>query len=182
MARSRPGTGTRRIDEPNDFVRLEIESSLKSADVRVIPVLVEGAQMPQRDEPRRVFSGSRGCMPSSCQIPDGPTISSASASNCVSSVPPGLAARNLGPRSTIRRGSCGRPRSRDRPPSRRPGVDRRSEQRQTRLLARLTANGGRRRDWVACCGGRGRSRRLARRCQPFLAGCCLESGLSACSR
>ena len=46
----RPGTGTRRIDEPNDFVRLEIESSLQSADVRVIPVLVEGARMPQRDE------------------------------------------------------------------------------------------------------------------------------------
>ena len=46
----RPGTGTRRIDEPNDFVRLEIESSLKSAHVRVIPVLVEGARMPQGDE------------------------------------------------------------------------------------------------------------------------------------
>ena len=42
----RPGSETRRIDEPNDFVRLEIESSLKSEHVRVIPVLVEGAQMP----------------------------------------------------------------------------------------------------------------------------------------
>jgi hypothetical protein len=46
----RPGAAMRRIDEPNDFVRLEIESSLQSEHVRVIPVLVEGAQMPQRDE------------------------------------------------------------------------------------------------------------------------------------
>lgn len=43
---ARPGTKTRRIDEPNDFVRLEIESALASDRVRTIPVLVEGAQMP----------------------------------------------------------------------------------------------------------------------------------------
>jgi hypothetical protein len=44
---TRPGTETRRIDEPNDFVRLEIESALANARVTVIPVLVEGAQMPE---------------------------------------------------------------------------------------------------------------------------------------
>jgi hypothetical protein len=42
-----PHTDTRRIDEPDDFVRLEIESALSSPRVRVVPVLVEGAQMPR---------------------------------------------------------------------------------------------------------------------------------------
>ncbi len=45
-----PDTGTRRIDQPNDFVRLEITSSLRAERVRVIPVLVEGAQMPAASE------------------------------------------------------------------------------------------------------------------------------------
>ena len=40
-------SGRRRIDEPEDFVRLEIENSLESPEVRVIPVLVEGAVMPR---------------------------------------------------------------------------------------------------------------------------------------
>jgi len=45
-------TGTRRIDDPDDFVRLEISSALARQGVRVIPVLVEGAQMPSsRDLP-----------------------------------------------------------------------------------------------------------------------------------
>jgi hypothetical protein len=43
----RPGTETRRIDEPNDFVRLEVMTALSSRQVRVIPVLVEGARMPE---------------------------------------------------------------------------------------------------------------------------------------
>ncbi|MDR6382628.1 toll/interleukin-1 receptor domain-containing protein [Paraburkholderia caribensis] len=38
--------GKRRIDNPNDFVRLETSSALKR-DVTVIPVLVQGATMPQ---------------------------------------------------------------------------------------------------------------------------------------
>jgi len=42
----RPGSSTRRIDEPEDFVRLEIESALENPRVRTIPVLVEGARMP----------------------------------------------------------------------------------------------------------------------------------------
>jgi hypothetical protein len=41
--------GTRRLADPNDFVRLEIESAL-ARDVRVIPVLVDGARMPQPGE------------------------------------------------------------------------------------------------------------------------------------
>ena len=37
--------GERRIDEPGDFVRIEIEAAL-SRNVRVIPVLVDGGRMP----------------------------------------------------------------------------------------------------------------------------------------
>jgi len=36
-----------RLDNPNDFVRIEIESALKRADVRIIPVLIDGASMPE---------------------------------------------------------------------------------------------------------------------------------------
>lgn len=41
--------GRRRLDDPNDFVRVEIEAAL-TRNVRVIPVLVEGARMPRADE------------------------------------------------------------------------------------------------------------------------------------
>jgi hypothetical protein len=41
--------GQRRLDDPDDFVRLEIEAAL-ARSVRVIPVLVEGARMPSGDE------------------------------------------------------------------------------------------------------------------------------------
>src|SRR5579875_3914055 len=37
--------GTPRLEDPNDFVRLEIATALR-AGIRVIPVLVDGAQMP----------------------------------------------------------------------------------------------------------------------------------------
>ncbi|MBD3923282.1 TIR domain-containing protein [Nocardioides cavernae] len=47
---ARPGSDLRRIDEANDFVRLEVESSLAAKHLRVIPVLVEGATMPTPDE------------------------------------------------------------------------------------------------------------------------------------
>jgi len=43
---ARPGSDVRRIDEPDDFVRLEVESALANADVRTFPVLVEGTPMP----------------------------------------------------------------------------------------------------------------------------------------
>ncbi len=41
--------GQRRLDDPGDFVRQEVESAL-GRDIRVIPVLVQGAAMPQADE------------------------------------------------------------------------------------------------------------------------------------
>ncbi len=41
--------GQRRLDNPEDFVRLEIEAALKR-NVRVIPILVEGARLPQDHE------------------------------------------------------------------------------------------------------------------------------------
>lgn len=40
---------TRRLDDPDDFVRLELTTALKR-DVRVIPVLVGGASMPRRED------------------------------------------------------------------------------------------------------------------------------------
>ena len=38
--------GKRRLDDPDDFVRIEVESGLLRKEVTVIPLLVEGAQMP----------------------------------------------------------------------------------------------------------------------------------------
>jgi hypothetical protein len=41
--------GERRLDNPEDLVRLEIEAAL-ARNVRVIPILVEGAQMPRASQ------------------------------------------------------------------------------------------------------------------------------------
>jgi hypothetical protein len=41
--------GQRRLDDPDDFVRTEIAEALKR-DIRVIPVLVEDASMPRKEE------------------------------------------------------------------------------------------------------------------------------------
>ena len=42
--------GTRRLDNPGDFVRLEIETGLARPEVTPIPVLVGGARMPKRED------------------------------------------------------------------------------------------------------------------------------------
>jgi hypothetical protein len=47
--RATDAQGRRRLDNPGDFVRLEIEAALKR-EIRVIPVLVRSAEMPQSDE------------------------------------------------------------------------------------------------------------------------------------
>jgi TIR domain len=43
------GTGTRRLERPDDYVRLEVESALRH-DVWVIPVLIEDTRMPADDD------------------------------------------------------------------------------------------------------------------------------------
>jgi hypothetical protein len=46
---ARDGQGRRRLDQPDDFVRLELAAALARPEVLVIPVLVEGAPMPPAD-------------------------------------------------------------------------------------------------------------------------------------
>jgi hypothetical protein len=41
--------GRRRPEDPDDIVRLEIQAALER-DIRVIPILVEGATMPRRHD------------------------------------------------------------------------------------------------------------------------------------
>jgi hypothetical protein len=43
-------SGQRRLDDPGDFVRMEIESALARPDVRLIPVLVQDVDMPTADQ------------------------------------------------------------------------------------------------------------------------------------
>ena len=57
-------TGSRRLDEPFDFVRLEIAAALARPNVLVVPVLVEGASMPASQraarEPQAAGPPARG--------------------------------------------------------------------------------------------------------------------------
>jgi hypothetical protein len=47
----RLGNGTRRLEDPGDYVRLEVQSALERAgDCLVIPVLLNGARMPAEAE------------------------------------------------------------------------------------------------------------------------------------
>ena len=46
---ARDAQGRRRLDQPDDFVRLELAAALARPEVLVIPVLVEGAPMPPAD-------------------------------------------------------------------------------------------------------------------------------------
>lgn len=51
--------GNRRLDDENDFIRLEIATALKR-NIRVIPVLVDGAKMPTKEQlPAELASLSR---------------------------------------------------------------------------------------------------------------------------
>lgn len=43
-------SGRRRLSQPNDYVRLEIEAALARTDLVVVPLLVEGITMPSVDE------------------------------------------------------------------------------------------------------------------------------------
>jgi hypothetical protein len=47
---ARDRDGERRLDDPQDWVRLEIERALAREGVEVIPVLVDGARLPPREE------------------------------------------------------------------------------------------------------------------------------------
>jgi hypothetical protein len=47
---ARDREGERRLDNPQDWVRLEIERALARSNVEVIPVLVDGARLPPREE------------------------------------------------------------------------------------------------------------------------------------
>ena len=42
--------GRRRLDDPNDWVRIEIEIALATSGLDVVPVLVNGARMPRASE------------------------------------------------------------------------------------------------------------------------------------
>jgi poly-gamma-glutamate capsule biosynthesis protein CapA/YwtB (metallophosphatase superfamily) len=42
--------GRRRLDDPADFIRIEVEAALRKADARVVPVLVQDATMPTAEE------------------------------------------------------------------------------------------------------------------------------------
>jgi hypothetical protein len=47
---ARDERGERRLDDPNDWVRVEIETALATPGLTVVPVLVNGARMPQEEE------------------------------------------------------------------------------------------------------------------------------------
>jgi TIR domain len=46
---ARDENGKRRLDDPNDFVRMEISAALQR-DIPVIPILLDGATMPKADQ------------------------------------------------------------------------------------------------------------------------------------
>ncbi|MBL8545321.1 MAG: toll/interleukin-1 receptor domain-containing protein [Hyphomonadaceae bacterium] len=49
-AEVRDEQGRRRLDDPNDLVRVELETALETSKLLVVPILVNGARMPNREE------------------------------------------------------------------------------------------------------------------------------------
>lgn len=47
---ARDETGARRLDDPYDWVRIEIETALTTPGLTVVPLLINGARMPRADE------------------------------------------------------------------------------------------------------------------------------------
>jgi CHASE2 domain-containing sensor protein len=43
-------SGGRRLDDPGDWVRLEVEAALERPDIKIVPVLLDGASMPGHSE------------------------------------------------------------------------------------------------------------------------------------
>jgi formylglycine-generating enzyme required for sulfatase activity len=43
-------TGRRRLDDPHDWVRIELETAFATPGLQIVPVLVNGARMPRSDE------------------------------------------------------------------------------------------------------------------------------------
>jgi hypothetical protein len=52
-----PVAGARRIDDPNDWVRREIEAGLQRQEAVVVPTLVDGARAPAHEELREPIKG-----------------------------------------------------------------------------------------------------------------------------
>jgi hypothetical protein len=63
--------GNRRLDNPNDFLRIEIATAL-TRDIPVIPILLDGARMPDNcprtSKNLRCATGSMSVMPRSTAI------------------------------------------------------------------------------------------------------------------
>jgi hypothetical protein len=43
-------TKRRRLDNPDDFVRVEVTAALANEQIVVMPVLIEGAEMPRKED------------------------------------------------------------------------------------------------------------------------------------
>jgi hypothetical protein len=55
---ARDDDGKRRLDNSHDFVRIEVAAALKR-DIPVIPILIDGAQVPNADRAAASFCASR---------------------------------------------------------------------------------------------------------------------------
>src|SRR6266487_1007910 len=50
LLNARDENGNRRLDNPNDFVRIEIATALQRKDTLVIPILLDGSRIPKADQ------------------------------------------------------------------------------------------------------------------------------------